>query len=286
MRVALQNVWRLLKETVGEFFQDSAMSQAASLAFYTALGLAPIVVLALTIMVVLGEDAKQALIDQVHGMVGSQAAEGLDEIIESADDKPGAGAFAAALGLATVLFSASGIFAQLQSTLNHIWNVKAKPNAEIWSWLRARLLSMGLLLSTLFLLLVSLVLSATISLLMSGDGIVWSAVNLAFSILLFTSLFAMIFKFLPDVEIAWRDVAVGAAVTAILFAIGKYLIGLYLGNSSVASSYGAAGSLVALLIWVYYSAVIMLLGAEITQVYARRYGAELRPSEHAMPAVS
>jgi membrane protein len=176
-----------------------------------------------------------------------------------------------------LLFSASGVFAQLQSTMNKVWNVTPKPQNAIWDWLRKRLLSMGMVLSVAFILLASLVISAVIGMVLPGTGTLWNLVTAGVSMLVFIVLFAMIFKFLPDVQIAWRDVWVGAVLTAVLFTVGKYAIGVYIGNSAVASSYGTAGSLIALLVWVYYSAVIVLFGAELTQVYATRYGSGIQP---------
>ncbi|HSF44151.1 MAG TPA: YihY/virulence factor BrkB family protein, partial [Thermoanaerobaculia bacterium] len=176
------------------------------------------------------------------------------------------------------------------SSLNKIWNVEAKPGKGIWSFLRNRILSFGMVLGIGFLLLVSLAVSAAVAALdtyvtglFPAAEVVIGIITAAFGLAVITVLFAMIFRFLPDVKIAWKDVWTGAAVTSVLFLIGKVLIGLYLGNSSVASTYGAAGSLVILLLWIYYSTQILFFGAEITQVYARRYGSGIVPSEHAVP---
>jgi membrane protein len=279
-----RDAWTFAKDVASDFVDDSAMSHAAALAFYTALGLAPLVILFLAAAVMLGEETKEAMINEIRAILGSQASEGLDMVIQSAERRPATGIVAAAIGLATVLVSATGVFAQLQSALNHIWEVRARPGRGLWRWVRARLLSLGLLLSALFLLMVSLVISAVVNAILPHGGAWLNAVNIVASLVLFSVLFALMFKHLPDVVIAWRDVWFGATVTAVLWTLGRHLIGVYLGNSSVASSYGAAGSLVALLVWVYYSAVIMLLGAEITQVIARRRGAEIRPSPHATAA--
>jgi membrane protein len=279
----MNRVWTMLKESFREFSEDEAMSRAAALAFYTALGLAPTILLVLAVTAFLGEGAKEAMIQQVGSTVGSESAEGINMIVRSAEETPTSGALSAVVGIITVIFSASGIFAQFQTTLNHIWNVKPNPNAGLWDWLRARLLSVGMLFSVLFLMLVSLVVSAAITLILPGTGMLWNLVNLAISVVIFVVLFALIYKYLPDAEIAWRDVWVGAALTAVLFAVGKYFIGLYIGNSALASSYGAAGSLVALLVWVYYSAVIVLFGAEVTQVYAKHFGSGIRPAKYAEP---
>jgi membrane protein len=277
-----RNFWGAIKETFSEFSEDEVTSRAAGLAFYTALGLAPTVMLFLTVAAWLGEGTQDALIGQIESMVGGEAAKGIDMVVESAEEKPRSGALSAVIGIVTVLFSASGIFAQLQSTLNRIWDVQVRPGAGWWIWVRSRILSMGMVLAVLFLLLVSLVVSAATGLLFSGTGAISHALNVAVSTVVYVVLFAMIFKYLPDVQITWRDVWIGAGLTAILFAVGKYAIGLYVGNSALASSYGAAGSLVALLVWVYYSAVVVFFGAEVTQVIAGRFGSGIKPAKHAV----
>jgi membrane protein len=273
--------WELIRDSAKELSEDEAMPRAAALAFYTALGLAPTVLLFLTVAAFLGEGTKQALAAELQSLVGGEGARAIDMVVRHAESKPAAGVFSAVVSFLTVLFSASGIFAELQTTLNRIWNVRPAPNVGVGGWVKARLLSVGTLLSVLLLLLMSLVLSAALSALLEW-GALWGLVDLAASLLLFVLLFAVIYKVLPDVEIAWRDVWVGAGLTAALFAVGKYFIGLYLGKSGLASAYGAAGSLVALLAWVYYSAVIVLFGAEVTQVYARRYGSGIRPAAGAV----
>jgi membrane protein len=203
----------------------------------------------------------------------------------------GGGVWATIIAFATILFGATGVFTQLQTTLNHIFDVKPKPGQGIKGLLRARASAFGMLLGIGFLLLVSLVISAALSAagnyllgLLPGAEFVLQALNFVVSLAVITVLFAMIYRFLPDVKIAWRDVWFGAAVTALLFTIGKFLIGLYLGNSSVASVYGAAGSLVIVLLWAYYSSQILFFGAELTEVWARRRGSHIVPDEHAVPA--
>ena len=187
-----------------------------------------------------------------------------------------------------LFIGASGVFAQLQSALNTVWNVRVKPGAGIWEFVRKRLLSFGMVLSIGFLLLVSLIISTVVSAIskldvqfISNFTPAWQIINLLVSFSLITLLFAFIYKYLPDVKIGWKDVWVGAIITALLFILGKYLIGLYLGRSSLGSAYGAAGSLIVFLAWVFYSAQILLFGAELTQVYTRRYGSKIRPVRHA-----
>lgn len=235
----------------------------------------------LSIAAFIGEGTQDAMLDQIQEAVGGEAAEAITAVVEDAEEEK-AGTVSAIIGVATLIFSASGVFAQLQLTMNKVWNVTPKPEGAVWGWLRKRLLSMGMVLSVAFILLASLVVSAMIGMIVPGTGALWNLVTAAVSMLVFVVLFAMIFKFLPDVQIGWRDVWVGAVLTAVLFASGKYAIGLYIGNSAVASSYGTAGSLIAMLVWVYYSAVIVLFGAELTQVYATRYGFGIRPEAGAV----
>lgn len=273
--------WFIAKQTLGDFSEDECMSLAGALSFYTALSLAPLLVILLRIASMLGESTQQKLVEQIQGVVGPQAGETIKSIIQSASQQPGWGSVMGIVSLLVLLFSASGVFAQLQSSLNHIWDVEPKPSGGVWGWLRKRLVSAGMVIALAFVLIVSLVASAAISMLLPGGGWMWDLVNLAVSLAVFTLLFAIIFKYLPDVKVQWRDVWVGAAVTAVLFAIGKTLIGLYLGKSAVASPYGAAGSLLILLIWVYYSSVLVFLGAEFTQVNAKVHGTPIEPDEHA-----
>jgi membrane protein len=281
-----RNAWTITKEIVEGFGSDDVMTKAAALALYSALGLAPVVLLVLAATAWLGSGTEEAVISQVESLVGSQASKGVAEVVKNTKQeqkRQASGTLSAIVGLATVLFSASGIFAQLQASLNDIWGVKPKSQGGWWSWLRARLLSVGTLLSVLFLLLVSLVVSAGIAMAFGREEALWNALNFAVSFGVYTALFALIFKLLPDAKMRWRDVGIGAAITAALFAIGRYLIGLYLGHSAVASSYGAAGSLVALIVWVYYSAIIVFIGAEVTAVYARHCGSGIRPDHYAVP---
>ena len=242
--------------------------------------------LVLAVTAWLGPGIEQGIARQVESMVGSQAAKGVTEVIKSTKEeqkRQASGTLSAIVGVMMVLLSASGIFAQLQASLNDIWGVEPKPTAGWWSWLRARLLSVGTLLSVLFLLLVSLIITAGIAIALGREGPLWNVLNLAVSFLVYVTLFALIFKLLPDAVMRWRDVWFGAAITAALFAIGKDVIGLYLGHSAVASSYGAAGSLVALIVWVYYSAIIVFMGAEVTAAFARHYGSGIKPDEYAAP---
>ena len=283
----------LVKESFKEWKEDGALDLGAALAYYTIFSLAPLLLIVIAVAgLVWGREAVQGqLVSQLRGIVGEQGGEAIQTMIANAG-RHGSGVIATIIGLVTILFGATGAFVQLQSALNRVWNVEPKPGAGIWSFVRTRLISFGMILGIGFLLLVSLVLTAAVAavgtwattLLPGGEALV-NILTFVVSFALITLLFAMIYKVLPDVEIGWRDVWIGAGVTAFLFTIGKFLIGLYLGKSSVASTYGAAGSLVVLLLWVYYSSQILFLGAEFTEVYATRYGSWIRPSKHAVPVV-
>ena len=258
------------------------MSLSGALAFYTALSLAPLLVILLSLTSFFGPDAQQSVVSQINQTVGSQAAKGLDAIIQSNRDKANLGTIAGIIGFVVLLFSASGVFAQLQYSLNRVWDVEAKPSSGVWQWIRKRLLSFGMILAVGFLLLVSLVLSTLLAAISpSGDGWILKILNFAISLLVFWMLFAAMYKYLPDVRIRWRDVLVGSLITTVLFIVGKYLIGLYLAYGSTGSSYGAAGSFLVLLLWVYYSALLFFMGAEVTQAIAKVRGSPIEPNEHA-----
>jgi len=283
---------RLLKGTFAEWKEDNVPVLAAALAYYTVFSLAPLLLIAIAIAgAVFGEEAARGeLVRQIQGLVGKEGAEAVQAMIQNADKPNSGGAIATIIGVILLMFGASGVFGQLQFALNTIWEVKPKPGQGIRSFLVSRFLSFAMVLVIGFLLLVSLVLSSLLAAvsyffnnLMPGLPILGQVINFLISFGVITVLFASIYKFLPDVEIPWKNLWVGAAVTAVLFNIGKLAIGLYLGNSSVGSAYGAAGSLVVVLIWVFYSAQILLIGAEFTQVYSKYRGTPLRPSKHAVP---
>jgi membrane protein len=283
-------MFELLKKTFAEWNEDKAPRLAAALAYYTVFSLAPLLIIVIAISgLVFGREAAQGqIVGQIQGLVGEQGAQVIQTMIEGAS-KPSASILATIIGLATLLLGAGGLFGQLQDALNTIWEVQPKPGRGIFGMLQTRFLSFTLVVGTGFLLLVSLVLSAALQAfsgylggLFPNAGIVLQIVNILLSFAVITLLFAMIYKVLPDVKIAWSDVWIGAVATALLFTIGKFLIELYLGRSSTASTFGAAGSLVVLLLWVYYAAQILLLGAEFTQVYANQYGSHVVPSKHAM----
>ncbi len=269
-----------LREVVQEWSNDNALTLGAALAYYTIFSLAPLLVLAIAVAgLAFGRAAAQGeIVTQIQGVLGPSGAELIESMIERASE-PASGVLATVISLVTMFFGASGVFGQLQGSLNQIWGADTARRKGVRGQLQRRAASFSMILGIGFLLLVSLALSALISGLhrfideyLTVPSELLSLTNLALSFLIVTALFAMIFKLLPDARIEWRDVWLGAAVTALLFTIGKSLIGIYLGRAGVTSVYGAAGSLVLVLLWVYYSSQLLFLGAEFTEVYSRRYG--------------
>jgi membrane protein len=286
------NAFNLLKQTVQEWLQDKTPQLGAALAYYTVFSLAPLILVLLAIVGVIFRDdpagAWDKITQQMSYFLDPSALRVVQNIAQKAS-QPGKSTIATIIGIALALFGASGVFGQLQDALNTIWGVKAKPARGIWGFLRNRFLSFAMVAGICFLLLVSLAVEALlkgfshyVQSVLPGGLVVALAVYLIFDFAAVVLLFAMIFKFLPDVKIQWRDVWAGAVMTAILFGIGKWLLGLYLGSGAAGSAYGAASSLITLLLWVYYSSQILLFGAEFTQVYAARAGREFKPSEYAV----
>lgn len=274
-------LWTLIREAVTGWKDDGAPSMGAALAFYTLLSLAPLVMLVILIAgMVIGQDqAQTALLSELNGLLGDAGAEGVRGVLNAAS-KDREGPLAAMASLVVLVIGATTVFAELKTDLDRIWKYKAPPSASVWSFLKARLLSFGLVVAIGFLLLVSLAVSGVISAL--GDhlrgGVLSEAllhvIELVASFLVLTAAFAAIYKLLPSIPLAWRDVWVGAAVNAVLFSVGKLAIGLYLGKSAVASSYGAAGTLVVVIVWVYWCAQIFFLGAEFTKAFAAHFGSK------------
>jgi membrane protein len=287
--VTFRQCWDLVRESFSEWSNDKVPRLGAALAFYTALSLAPLLVVVLaTAGLFYGAAAVQGeIVWEIQSLVGREGAKFIQAIIAGAAHRPTTGIIATVLGLITLLFGASSAFVELQDALNTIWHVSVDPGrsglASIFTMIKVRALSFGLVLGIGFLLLVSLVVSAWIAAAEQFFGNilpmpepVLHLINLLVSFLVITFLFAVIFKVLPDVQLKWSDVAIGAAITSLLFSAGKFLIGLYLGKSTIASSYGAAGSFLIVLLWVYYSAQVFFLGAEFTKVYTRRFGSQFR----------
>jgi len=276
----------IFKTTFTEYSDDKVARLSAALAFYTMLSIAPMLLICIKIAgVVFGDDAARG---QVQGYLdqtmGTKAATAVQDMVSHAG-QPGQGVMATIISVAVLLFSASNVFGELQDSLNTIWEVKPKPNRGIMGTIKDRFFSLTLVIGTAFLLLVSLVLSTALSGLfgrLGGEGIIWQVLDFIIMLTVITGLFALIFKLLPDVKIPWRDVWGGAVLTAILFSIGKFLLGIYLGRESATSVYGAAGSLVAMLLWVYYTSQILFIGAEFVQASMQEKGRVLVPAANAV----
>jgi membrane protein len=271
----------LAKETLGAWSNDYAPSMGAALSYYTLFSIAPLLLIAISVAGLLfgAQAARGEIFDQLQGLMGAEGAQAVERLLQNVD-RPEQGVIGMLTGIGVLLLGATTVFNELQNDLDRIWRVpEEKKSSGLWSLLRTRLLSFGMVLGVAFLLMVSLVLSAVLAALgkwwapaFAGWETLAHSVDIAVSFALMTVVFALIYKLMPRAAIGWRDVWIGAGVTALLFAVGKFAIGLYLGRSSVGSAFGAAGSLVVVMVWVYYSAQIFLLGAEFTRVYAHARG--------------
>lgn len=288
MRVS---AWKLFKDTFAGWREDGVSQHAAALAYYTVFSLAPLLVICVALAGLFfgAEAAEGQIVAQLGGLVGREAASAIEEMVEAAR-KPSSGIIATVVGLAALVFGATGVFAQLQQSLDAIWEVKPKQGLGIKGFIKARFLSFTMVLGVGFLLLVSLAVTAALAVLgdWMGDSLpipeaAMQVLNFVIGVAVTTAMFAAIYKVLPDVEIGWRDVWVGAAVTAVLFSLGRLAIGVYLGKIGVSSSYGAAGSFAIILLWVYYSSQILFFGAEFTRVWAETYGSHILPDKNAEP---
>ena len=287
-----KNLSGLFVTTFNEWLEDKAPQLGAALAYYTVFSLAPLILVLLAIIGIIfrndPDGAWERITSQMSSFMDPSGVQVVQDIAKTAS-KPSASVWATVIGVALALFGASGVFGQLQDALNTIWGVKAKPGAAILDYIRIRFLSFAMVAGVCFLLLVTLTVEALLKgfsdyleTALPGGALAAFAIYLVIDLGLVIVLFAMMFRHLPDVEVRWRDVWVGAAMTALLFLAGKWALGLYLGSGAAGSAYGAASSLVTLLLWIYYSSQILLFGAEFTQVYANRYGAGGKPSKHAV----
>jgi membrane protein len=276
-----RDIWTLTKESFGSWKKDYAPSMGAALSYYTLFSLAPllIIIIAVAGMVFGAEAVRGQIFSQLGGLIGADGAKAVEDLVAHSAEHEDKGIIATVIGTITLLLGATTVLGELQTDLDRIWRAPPAKASGVWGFVRTKILSFGLILGVGFLLLVSLVVSAGLSALQDlwagafGEMIaLMTAVNFLVSFVIITGLFAMIYKLLPRVKIAWRDVWIGSAVTALLFVLGKFAIGLYLGKSDVSTAFGAAGSIVILLVWVYYAAQIFLLGAEFTRVYAERFG--------------
>ena len=287
--MSLRAFWQIILQAGEAWLDDRAPRIGAALAFYTALSLSPLLVIVLAIAgLIYGEEAARGgVAHQISGMVGDQLAITIEEMIANSK-KPKTSIIAIVIGVITLIVGATGVFGELQDAINDVWKVRRKRGRPVWTFVRARFLSFGMVLGVGFLLTVSLALTAGLEAvrvymtgLLPGAAVVLHVVNFAITFLIEGFLFGMIFRVLPDARLAWRDVAFGAFLTAAMFNLGKYLIVLYLGFSSVGSAFGAAGSVVALLVWIYYSTQILMFGAEVTKVVAERSGRRIAPAKGA-----
>jgi len=287
----MKTYFTLFKQTISEFSRDKVPRLGAALAYYTIFSLAPLLLIVIAIAgIVFGHDAAQGKIfEQLRGVLGSTTAAAMQEMVKNAA-KPKSGSIATILGVATLILGASGVFGQLKDALNTIWDVKPKEGGGIMVLIKDRFLSFAMVFGVGFLLMVSLVIDTAIAAMgkyagshLPGGEALWHFVELAFSFCVVTVLMAGIFRLLPDLKIEWRDVWLGAALTSLLIVLGKFALSIYFAKSAVGSSFGAAGSLVIVLLWVYYSAQILLFGAEFTQVYARSHGSRKEESKTTTP---
>ena len=277
--------WQVVKTTMKGFSDDELMTRAAALAFYSALSFAPLLVLLLWVVASLRPEWQAQLVDGLNGLVGSRASDAVKLVIENAKQRPSVGSMAGLIGLGVTLVGASAVFAQLQGALNRVWSLQPRPKSTkgaVLDWLRARLHALGLLLSLAFLLVISFSASALIAVFVRGGTTGWQLLEILVSLVVFVAVFGAIYKVLPDAIIEWRDAMVGATLTALLFAVGKFAIAIYLDRSTVGGPYGPAGGVVVLLVWVYYSALILLLGAELTEAVAEARGTPIKPRPYAM----
>ncbi len=287
-----KTVWQLIKETLTSWNDDKAPRMGAALSYYTAFSLAPVLVMVISIAgLAFGREAAQGqIVGQLEGLLGHDAAAVVQTMLVAAN-RPGAGVIASVVGLLTLLIGATGVVVELQDALNTVWKVIPKPGRGIRGLIRDRILSLGLILGLGFLLLVSLVMSAGLEVVggvlgrfIPGWVIMGYILAYAVSLFVVAALIGVIFKFLPDVVVSWKDVWIGALGTSVLFHAGKYLIGIYLGRAGIGSAFGTAGALAVLLVWIYYSAQLVLLGAEFTKCYAERFGSHVRPTKNAVAA--
>ncbi|WP_066378845.1 MULTISPECIES: YihY/virulence factor BrkB family protein [unclassified Anabaena] len=286
----LRSIWQLFQEAFQEWNEDKASRLAAALAYYTIFSIAPLLIIVIAIAgAVYGEEAARGeIVSQIQSLVGRDGAEFIEIAIKNAY-RPQAGTIASIISLLLLLLGATGLFAELQDSLNTIWEVQPRPGRGVSNIIRKRLLSFGMVVGIGILLLLFLIASAVLTALVNyfsglfpGVNFLWQIVNFILSLAIATFIFGLVFKVLPDVRLAWSDVLIGASITSVLFVLGQFLLGQYLANSSFASTYGAAGSLVVILAWVYYTAQILFFGAEFTQVYARKYGKPIVPSRRAI----
>lgn len=290
-REMVKSGWQLMKDTFREFDDDNAIKLSASLSYYTVFALPPLIIIILAITgFFFGEEAVTGeFFGQINDFVGNDAALQIQETIKNTQ-LSGSSTFATVFGVIMLVIGASGVFAEIQSSINFIWGLKAKPNKGVMKFIKNRLMSFSMIAVMGFLLMVSLIVNTTMDILNSKLAIYFPDVtvylfyvlNIVILFVTTTALFSIIFRTLPDGTISWKDTLIGSSVTSIFFMIGKFAISTYLGNSTVATVYGAAGSVIIILVWVYYSAIILYFGAEFTKVYAKAHGQKIIPNDYAV----
>jgi len=284
MRVRHVSPIRVARRVWADFFADDVLTLAAALSFYTLLSFAPLMVLAVWAGASIGHGTQAAMLAQIAALAGDDARTAAQVVIDNASRRPSLGSVAGIVGILVSAVGATSVFAQLQASLNRIWNIEARPRNAIFAWLRSRILSVGVIAAIVFVLIVSLLASAVLGLLLTRSGPVWDIVNQIITTGVFAVLFALLFRYLPDARLRWRHAAWAGLANAILFGLGKWVIGLYLAHGNVGGAYGAAGSLVVLLVWVYYSGAVFLLGAELVQAWLGERGEPIEPTAHAVRA--
>lgn len=283
--------WRILKKAAIEFFSDNGIKLSASLSYYTVFSIGPVLIIIISLAgIFFGKEAVQGKIyHQINGLVGNSAALQIQDIIQNIE-KSQLSASGAVIGFIVLIIGATGVFTEIQDSINYIWAIKAKPKRGLLHVLMNRLISFSLIISFGFILLVSLIVNALVDLMQdrlknffdTASVYIFQAINYVVLYIIISSLFAIIFKVLPDAKIRWKDAFVGAAFTAILFLVGKFLIGYYLSHSNIGATYGAAASIVLLLLWVYYTSIILYFGAEFTKVYTIEHGGGIQPDKAAV----
>lgn len=287
----MRKLWELIKQTLKEWSEDKASRLAAGLAYYTVFSIPPLLVVAIGIASLFAERqvVEQQITSQAGALMGARGEEAIETILQSAEEPGQRELLPTLLGIGLLIFGASGAFTALQDSLNTVWDVQADPKRGILAAIKERFLSFSMVLVVGFFLLVSLMLSTLLAsfsgyvggLVAEAEIVLW-LINFTISFVVIMGLFVLIFKIVPDVQVAWRDVVIGAAITAVLFKIGEYALSFYFERSDPTSAFGAAGSVILLLLWVYYSAQILFLGAEFTQVYTREYGSGMKPERGAI----
>ena len=281
-----QRAIRIVRRALRNFSEDEVMSKSAALSYYTLLSFAPLIVLGVWVSSTLAPGTQEIMLGQIAAVAGEDAREAARVVIASAEQRPSLGSIAGLVGVLVLAVGATTVFAQLQASLNRIWGIEAKPSNALLGWLRQRILSIGVIAAIVFVLIVSLLVSTALGLFLTRSGPLWDVLNQLLSTLVFAGLFTLLFRYLPDAYLPWQRAARGGLLTAILFGVGKWLIGLYLARGEVGGAYGAAGSLVVLLVWVYYSSAIFFFSAEVVQAWLMENGETIEPAAHAVSAGS